>query len=193
LRGIPEFSDDRPLPDRFRWLLVKNKDERVSSKKLRIVGARSSLACIATLAALGLLSTVAIGSIIGLTQTGQQKIQWWHAAKLLASIVTWPQWLEFLAWGVATGALVAAGMYRHRFGALLALGALIAGALVPVGLVFLATALVRIWPGTTGPMDQPVLTLLLLAYSLAVPWALGRVVTFVSFPHGARLPFWRRG
>ena len=146
---------------------------------LRLPGARSSLAYIASLAALGLLSTIAIGSIIGLTRAGPRTLPWWHAAKLLASIVTWPQWLELLAWGVVTGALVSAGTCRHRFTPLLALSALIVGALVPVGLMILATALVRIWPGTTGPMDEPVLTLLLVAYSLVVPWTLGRIIAFV--------------
>jgi len=148
----------------------------VNSRTLR---ARSSPACIAALTGLGLLSTVAIGSIFGLTRTGERRLPWWHAAKLLVSIVTWPQWLELFAWGVVTGALLAAGTCRHPFTPLLALSALIAGALVPVGLVILATELVRIWPGTTGPMDQPVLTLLLIAYSLLVPWTLGRIITFV--------------
>jgi len=166
------------MPDWLRWPVVENKDGHVNSKSLRLPGVRLSLACIATLAAVGLLSTIAIGSIIGLTRTGQRRLPWWHAAKLLASIVTWPQWLELLAWGVVTGVLVAAGTCRHRFTPFLALGALIAGALVPVGLVILATALVRIWSGTTGPMDEPVLTLLLLAYSLVVPWTLGRIITF---------------
>jgi len=78
-----------------------------------------------------------------------------------------------------TGALVAASTRRHRLRPFLAFGALIAGALVPVGLVILASALVRIWPGTTGPMDEPVLTLLLLAYSLVAPWTLGRIITFL--------------
>jgi uncharacterized membrane protein YozB (DUF420 family) len=154
-------------------------DERVISKNIRSAGPRSGLACIAILAALGLLATIAIGSVIGITQIGQHRPSLWHAAKLLASMVTWLQWLELFSWAVVTGVLVAAGTYRHRFGLLLALGAVLAGALVPVGLITLATALVRIWPGTTGPMDEPVLTLILLAYSLVVPWTLGRIITFV--------------
>jgi len=152
-------------------------------KNIGFAGARSSLACIAMLAALGVVSTTAVGSVVGITRTGQRRIPLWHAAKLLASIVTWPQWLEFFLWAVVTGALVATGTYRqafrHRSGSLPALGALLAGALVPVGLVILATALVRIWPGTTGPFDAPALTSILLAYSLVVPWTFGRIITFL--------------
>jgi hypothetical protein len=92
-------------------------------------------------------------------------------------MVTWPQWLALLLWALVTGLLVAVGTWRHRFGPRLALGALIGGALVPVGLMILARAMIRIWPGTTGPMDEPVLTLLLLAYSVAAPWTLGRIMT----------------
>jgi hypothetical protein len=91
-------------------------------------------------------------------------------------MMTWPQWLELFLWALVTGALVAAGTCRRQFGLRLALGALLAGAIVPVGLLTLATALVRIWPGTTGPMDEPVLTLILLAYSLVVPWTIGRII-----------------
>jgi hypothetical protein len=110
---------------------------------------------------------------------GERRLPLWHAVKLLASMVTWPQWLELFLWALVTGALVAAGTWRHRFGLRLALCALVAGALVPVGLITLATALVRIWPGTTGPMDEPILTLILLAYSLVVPWTLGRIISFL--------------
>jgi hypothetical protein len=166
-------------PNGLGSALSQNKRIRVNSKNLRVSDARANLSCIAILTAFGLLSTVAIGSIIGVTHTGQGRLPWWHAAKLLASIVTWSQWLELLAWGVVTGALVAAGARRHGLTSLLALGALMAGALVPVGLIILANALVRIWPGTSGPMDEPVLTLLLLAYSLVVPWTFGRIIAFV--------------
>jgi hypothetical protein len=168
------------MPNWLRWPLVAHKVAHVNSNSIRVSGARSCLTCIAILAALGLAATIATGSVIALTPTGRGRLAWWHVAKLLASMVTWPQWLELLAWAVLTGVLVAAGARRHRFRSLLALAALIAGALVPVGLVILAKALVRIWPGTTGPMDEPVLTLLLLAYSLVVPWTLGRIITILT-------------
>jgi hypothetical protein len=142
-------------------------------------GATATRASIATLGGIGLLSTVAIGTVMALTRAGQRGLPWWRAARLLASMVTWPQWLALLLWAVVTGVLVAVGTWRHRFGPRLALGALIAGALVPVGLMIVARAMIRIWPGTTGPMDEPVLTLLLLAYSAVAPWALGRMMTLL--------------
>jgi hypothetical protein len=95
-------------------------------------------------------------------------------------MVTWPQWLGLLFWAVVTGVLVAAGAWCHRFGARLALGALFAGALVPVGLMILARYLIRTWPGTTGPLDEPALTLLLVAYSLIAPWVLGKIIALLA-------------
>jgi hypothetical protein len=90
--------------------------------------------------------------------------------------VSWPYWLGLITWAAVTGALVSAGIRRRSIGFPLALAALLTGALVPVGLVLLAGGLNHVWPGTTGPTDAPVMTGLLFAYALVIPWTLGRLI-----------------
>jgi hypothetical protein len=142
-------------------------------------GASPGYWTVAMPAAVGLLMTATIGMTTGFN-LGMRGSSWWRSAHYLAALVTWPQWLGLGAWAVLTGALVATGVRRSLVGTLLPVMALFAGALVPVGLVFLAGALNHVWPGTTGPTDAPALTLLLLLYSLVVPWGLGRAMRSLS-------------
>jgi hypothetical protein len=137
---------------------------------------RNGYLVVALLAAVGLLLTTTIGLTTGVTLSWRAA-SWWHTANYLAATVSWPQWLGLITWAIVTGALISAGIRRRSIGLLLALAALLAGALVPVGLVVLAGALNHVWPGTTGPTDAPVLTFLLLAYALVIPWTLGRAIT----------------
>jgi hypothetical protein len=67
-------------------------------------------------------------------------------------------------------------MRRRSLGPLLAVAAVVAGGLVPVGLVFLAGALNHVWPETKGPTDVPAFALILLLYSLVTPWVFGRAI-----------------
>jgi hypothetical protein len=135
---------------------------------------------VAAFAAAGLLVMTTIGLTLGVTLRWRGS-SWWQTAKFLASTVTWVQWLGLIVWASLTGALIAAGTSHRAPGLLIALSALIAGAVVPIGLLLFAGALNHVWPGTTGPLDRPLLTLLLLAYSLITPWSLGRAI--------ARLPW----
>jgi hypothetical protein len=136
-------------------------------------GALPGYLAVTLAAAVGLLMTATIGMTTGFV-LGMRGSSWWRAAHYLAALVTWPQWLGLGAWAAITGALVSTGVRRSVVGTLLPVMAFFAGALVPVGLVFFAGALNHVWPGTNGPTDAPALTLLLLLYSLVVPWGLGR-------------------
>jgi hypothetical protein len=142
-------------------------------------GALPGYLTVAVAAAVGLLMTATIGMTTGFT-LGMRGSSSWRAARYLAALMTWPQWLGLGAWAVLTGVLVSAGVRRSLVGTLLPVMAFFAGALVPVGLVFFAGALNHVWPGTTGPTDAPALTLLLLLYSLVVPWGLGRAMRRLS-------------
>lgn len=137
-------------------------------------GASFGYLTVAVTASVGFLMASTIGMTTGVMLKSSGS--WWHTAQYLAALLPWSQWLGLGAWAVVAGALVSAGVRRSSFGLRLAVMALFAGALVPVGLVFVAGALNHVWPGTTGPGDVPALTLLLLLYSLVFPWALGRAI-----------------
>jgi hypothetical protein len=128
------------------------------------------------LAAVGLLLTTWIGLVTGL-HSWNYPTAWWNTARYTASITTLPQWSALIAWAGLTGVLIALSARRHRLGLRLALATFIAGAFVPVCLVLLAGQLNKIWPGSTGPLDRPFLTLILVVSSLVIPWTLGRVIS----------------
>jgi len=136
---------------------------------------RGSIA-VAFAVAVGLILMATLGMTTGFW-LGMRGTSWWHFARYLAALMTWPQWLGLIAWAAISGILAAPGVRRHAFRLPLALTAFMAGALIPVGLVFLAHALNHVWPGTTGPLDQPLLTLMLLVYALVIPWVLGRAIS----------------
>ncbi len=108
-----------------------------------------ALIAVAVFAAAGFLVMTTMGLILGVT-LGWRGSSWWQTAKLLASTVTWVQRLGLFVWASLTGILVAAGTRHRVLGLLLALSALTAGAVVPIGLVLLAGALNHVWPGTTA-------------------------------------------
>ncbi len=56
--------------------------------------------------------------------------------------------------------------------------ALVAGAVVALGLVFFGGAMSGLWPRTNGP--DPVLTFALLVYSVVAPWGLGKMMGRLS-------------
>ena len=130
---------------------------------------------VAVLAALGLLGMTVVGVTMGVA-SGWIGSSWWSAAKYLAAQVTGLQWPGLMAWAAIAGALVATGMRRHAVAVPSAIRALVAGALIPVGLVLVAGALNHVWPGTTGPTDVPLFTLLLALYSIVMPLGLGRAM-----------------
>jgi hypothetical protein len=132
---------------------------------------------VAALAAAGLVLSTTMGISVGVTVRSRGDASWWHTARYLASIVSGPQWLGLIVWAAVTGALISVGLRRCSLGIWLGLAAMLAGAVVPVGLVFVAGGLNHVWPGTTGPTDVPALTLVLLVYSLVSPWLLGRAMT----------------
>ena len=135
---------------------------------------RDSIAAAVAVAA-GLLLMVTLGMTTGFCM-GIHGVTWPHCVKYLASLVTWPQWLALVVWAAISGILAAYGVRRRAFRFPLALTTVIAGAFIPVGLLLLARALNHVWPGTAGPLDQPIMTLLLLAYALVIPWVLGRAI-----------------
>ncbi len=148
---------------------------QVESRVPILGGASFGYLAVAVPASVGFLIATTIGMTTGVVLKSSGS-SWWHTAHYLAALLTWSQWLGLGAWAVVTGALVSAGARRLSLGLLLAVVALFAGALVPVGLVLFAGALNHVWPGTTGPTDVPALTLLLLLYSLVFPWALGLTI-----------------
>jgi hypothetical protein len=143
-----------------------------------------SLSTAAVAAALGHFLTWAIGTITGINSLNARS-EWWHTARSFFPMVTASQWTALIAWAATTGFLVAAGTRRRRSNSMLPLTAFVAGALVPVGLTFLGGALGRLWPGSNGPAAAAVMTLLLVAYSLAAPWLLGRLITRPSVVQAA--------
>jgi hypothetical protein len=139
---------------------------------------RSSLAAITLAGALGALLMSTAGVLIAL------QLQWqrfagfslWRMLKILLTITTPLQGLEFCCWAVITGILIALGSWAAPANRSRAFAALAAGALVPVGLVLLAHQLGKIWPDTNGPTDAPLMTLILACSALVLPWLLGRLV-----------------
>lgn len=147
---------------------------QIESRNPILGGTSFGYLAVAVPASVGFLMASTIGMTTGVVLKSSGS--WWHTAHYLAALLTWSQWLGLGAWTVVTGALVSAGVRRSSLGLPLAVMALFAGALVPVGLVFAAGALNHVWPGTSGPTDVPALTLLLLLFSLVFPWALGRAI-----------------
>jgi hypothetical protein len=144
------------------------------------------------MAALGQLLTWAVGTVTGMNW-GMHPSAWWHTARFLLSLVSPAQCAAVIAWAAITGALVAAGTrgrawpVRWRSGrlplaAFAGCAAFVAGTLVPMGFTLLAGSLGRVWPNTEGPFDAPVMTVLLMAYSLLIPWLLGRLITRSAHP-----------
>src|SRR5271154_2222016 len=82
---------------------------------------------LASFAAAGFLVVTTMGLSLGVT-LGWRASSWWQTAKFLASTVTGAQWLGLIVWASLTGILVAAGTRHRVLGLLLALSALIAGA-----------------------------------------------------------------
>ena len=144
-----------------------------------------SFSVIAGLASLGafLMLIVAAASmeiifLAGHVDPGHLYISWRREILFLVSKVTGPYLLTVVfAWTILTGMLIAigAGIGRQRLRPKLAWTALLAGATVALGLALFGQASSGLWPRANGP--DPVLTFLLLAYSLVAPWSLGRMMT----------------
>jgi hypothetical protein len=158
--------------------------------------ARWSVAVVAVMAAFGQLLTWMAGTVTGMNW-GIHPSAWWHTAGFLLSIVTPAQCIALIAWSATTGALLAGGTWgrawpmrwrnaRLPFLVCAACAAFVAGALVPMGFTLLAGSLGHVWPNTEGPFDAPVMTLLLVAYSLLIPWLLGRLITRSARPRAQR-------
>jgi hypothetical protein len=148
---------------------------------------RWSVAVVATLAALGQLLTWVVGTVTSMSQ-GIHPAAWWQTARLVGSVVTAGPYVALIVWAAITGALVAAGTRgrawparwrnaRLPLAAFSGGAAFAAGALVPMGLTWLHGSLGRVWPDAEGLADAPLMTLLLFAYSLLIPWLLGRLIT----------------
>jgi hypothetical protein len=101
---------------------------------------------------------------------------WWRTVTYMALATTALQWMELIIWALLTGALFAIAPRVRSVRPVLAVCALIMGALIPIGLILVGGALNQIWPGTTGPTDKPQLTFILVAYSLLCPWLSGRAL-----------------
>jgi hypothetical protein len=142
-----------------------------------------SFRVIASLAALGALlmlvvaiSTAAIVFLAGYVDPGHLYFSWRRQTPFLVWKVTGPHLLTVaFAWAILTGMFFAigAGIRHQRLRAVVGMTALLAGAMVALGLVLFAEALSGLWPRTSGP--DPILTFLLLGYSFVAPWGLGRV------------------
>ncbi len=127
--------------------------------------------------AVGALLMNALGLIAALQFQSQRfpRFSPWQMAKSLASIATPLQAFEFLIWAVITGVFITFGIGAAK-GSRFRAPAFMAGALVPLGLVSLGHLLNAVWPNTTGPAKAPIMALLLVLYSLGVPWVLGRLI-----------------
>lgn len=144
-----------------------------------------SFGVIASLASLGailmLVLSAAAAAIIfwtGHFDPGHLYLSWRHEILFLVSKITGPYPLSVVfACVTLTGMLIAvgAGIGSHRWRPMLAMSALLAGAIVALGLVLFGYALSGLWPRANGP--DVVLVAFLLAYSLVAPWKLGRMMT----------------
>jgi hypothetical protein len=160
-----------------------------SSAPLRAPG----FGVIASLASLGaLLMLVVAGAgamIIFLTahvDPGHLYLSWQRETLFLVSKAAGPYLLTVVfAWAILVGMLIAigAGIDKQRLRPKVAMTAVLAGAVVALGLVLVGEALSGVWPRSNGP--DPVLTFLLLAYSLVVPWSLGRMLTRLPWARSA--------
>jgi hypothetical protein len=91
---------------------------------------------------------------------------------------TLPQLVFFASWAALTGALFALGFGSGAVLRRTRCFAVLSGVIVPVGMVLLGGVIGRLWPEfreTTGPFDQPLLTLPLIIYGVTAPWLLGRL------------------
>ncbi len=130
----------------------------------------------ALLAGLGQLIAWTVGTVTQMNWFADSA-GWWHTARFLATVLTRTQSAALLVWAALTGILVAAGARGRRHDARLPFAALAAGALVPLGLTLLRSAMGQMWPGLDGPIAAPLMTLSLVVYALAIPWLLGRLIT----------------
>jgi hypothetical protein len=143
---------------------------------------------VAVFAALGalLMLVVALACVQiifwpGHLDPGHAFLAWRHEILYLVSKVTGPHELTVLfAWAIFVGTIIAigAGIREQRLRPMFLMTAPLVGAIVALGLVLFALALGGLLPRTNG-LD-PVLSALLLAYTLVVPWALGKAMT--AFP-----------
>jgi hypothetical protein len=144
-----------------------------------------SFGVIASLASLGailmLVLSAAAAAIIfwtGHFDPGHLYLSWRREILFLVSRVTGPHpVIALVAWAISTGILIAvgAGIGSQRLRPTLAMTALLAGAIVALGLVLFGFALSGLWPRASGP--DVVLVAFLLAYSLVAPWKLGKIMT----------------
>jgi hypothetical protein len=148
---------------------------------------------IAGLAALGALLTLVVATagmmisfLAGHVDPGPLYLSWRHETLFLVSKVTGPYLLTAaFAWAILTGILIVigAGIEKPRLSPMLAV---LAGAIVALGLVLVGQAFSGLWPRPNG--HDPVLTFLLLAYSLVAPWSLGRMTASLSWINRPRIP-----
>jgi hypothetical protein len=127
------------------------------------------------LSAIGSLATATLG-LATATWLNLPHASWWRTLTNMALATTTRKWMELIIWALLTGALFAIAPRVKSVRPVLAVCALIMGALIPVGLILVGGALNQIWPGTTGPADKPQLTVILVAYSLLCPWLSGTVL-----------------
>jgi hypothetical protein len=152
---------------------------------------RWSKVAIATLGSAGavLMSSGAILVALQFQSQRFQNVSPWHMLVFLARITTGLQVVQFVSWAAITGFLIALGVNAASVSRVRAAAVLAAGALVPIGLALFAHQLNRIWPDTTGPTQVPALGGLLALYSLAIPWALGRLIRrWVPTHHATQQP-----
>jgi hypothetical protein len=128
------------------------------------------------LSAIGSLATATLG-LATATWINLPHASWRRTVTHMALATTAQQWMELIVWALLTGALFAVAPRVRSVRPVLALCALIMGALIPIGLILVGGALNQIWPGTSGPTDKPQLTFILAAYSLLCPWLSARALT----------------
>ena len=130
---------------------------------------------LAALLTLALLFTAFVGVIAAL---GGGHIAWAFSSRFfpVLAMIHWDQWLSVALWAVLTGGLFALSVGPTSATARTRALATLSGVILPVGLVLWAKFLSRYWPDTTGPLDQPWLTIALAVYSALAPWLLGRAV-----------------
>jgi hypothetical protein len=163
-------------PGGFYRLLWQDGPDVANGRKLDAGRGLRDGAIVAAVVAFEGLLTWALLFVAGLDSLNRGDSQWWQVAKLLFHGMVWSQWTGGLGLGALTGLMFAAGVGRRRLTMPLLVASLAVGAVVPVGFLILAGMLDGVWPITSGPMDAPLLMMLLAAYAIGVPWGLGRVI-----------------
>jgi hypothetical protein len=115
--------------------------------------------------------------VVTASNAGLIHSQWWHIARVLLGSIPAAFWLQLLLWAITTGVMLSVGTRQRALHSFWPWVAALAGAAVPYGLTLLTSILSRLWPGSESPADKPLLTLALVAYSLFIPWLLGRLMT----------------